>query len=88
MKTTRILGMFAVFLVILFPTLGFSRIIHPPLASPALNSFAIQQQTTPTPIVQDKSVIGSTNGILAMGMVIVVIVTLPLLLRNKIIRSK
>lgn len=39
----------------------------------------IRQTTTPTPIVGEVSEIGSTNGILIMGVVIVLIVTLPLL---------
>jgi len=88
MKTTQILGVLAVFFIILFPALGFSNITHPLPESVSRNSVIIQQQVTPTPIAQDKSVIGSTNGILVMGIVIVAIVTLPLLFRKRIIQSK
>lgn len=45
-------------------------------ASPSL-------QITPTPQAEDVSVIGSTDGILIMGIVIVLIVTLPLLFHKK-----
>jgi hypothetical protein len=41
------------------------------------------QQPTPTPITQLESEIGSTDGILVMGIVIVLIVTLPILFRKK-----
>lgn len=41
------------------------------------------QQTTPTPLLLNTSEIGSTDGIFVMGIVIVLIVTLPLLLRKK-----
>jgi hypothetical protein len=40
-------------------------------------------QSTPTPQAEDVSVIGSTDGILIMGIVIVLIVTLPLLFHKK-----
>ena len=43
----------------------------------------IAQQTTPTPLLINTSEIGSTDGILVMGVVIVLIVTLPLLFRKK-----
>ena len=41
------------------------------------------QQLTPTPQAGDVSEIGSTDGILVMGFVIVLIVTLPLIFRKK-----
>ncbi len=44
---------------------------------------ALTLQSTPTPQVEDASIIGSTDGILVMGIVIVVIVTVPLLFRKK-----
>ncbi|MBK8781110.1 MAG: hypothetical protein IPO22_04790 [Anaerolineales bacterium] len=44
----------------------------------------VSLQTTATPQAADgTSVIGSTDGILVMGIVIVLIVTLPLLFRKK-----
>jgi fatty-acid desaturase len=46
------------------------------------NSFT-SLQTTPTPAVEGESVIGSTDGIMLMGMVITVIVTVPLFFHRK-----
>lgn len=40
-------------------------------------------QVTPTPPVEDSSEIGSTEGILIMGIVIVLIVTLPLVFQKR-----
>jgi hypothetical protein len=47
------------------------------------HSSAALQQSTPTPPAQDGSEIGSTDGILIMGVVIVLIVTLPLILYKR-----
>ncbi len=41
------------------------------------------QLASPTPVLIDASEIGSTDGILFMGIVIVLIVTLPLLFRKR-----
>ena len=53
----------------------------------ALDQYAsagmIIQQATPTPTAEGTSEIGSTDGILVMGIVITLIVTLPLLFRKK-----
>ncbi len=82
MKTTLTLTV-----SILFFTLLILALMLPNLNQPAVlaqDSNAIILQTTPTPqTADDTSVIGSTDGILAMGIVIVLIVTLPLLLRKK-----
>ena len=43
----------------------------------------IIQQATPTVAVETASEIGSTDGILVMGIVITLIVTIPLLFRKK-----
>ena len=45
-------------------------------------SFSMQV-VTPAPPVEDHSEIGSTDGILIMGIVIVAIASLPILLRRK-----
>lgn len=44
---------------------------------------SILQQPTPTPAADDGSEIGSTDGILVMGVVITLIVTLPILLHKR-----
>jgi len=40
-------------------------------------------QTTPTPQPKDLSKIGSTDGIVAMGIIIALIIVIPILLRRK-----
>ena len=41
-------------------------------------------QTTATPQPEDKSVIGSTDGIVVMGVIIVLIVAVPILVHRKL----
>ena len=48
-----------------------------------LYTAAIFLQTTPTPEQVDRSEVGSTDGIVVMGFLIVAIVTVPILLRRK-----
>jgi hypothetical protein len=53
-------------------------------ASPSLSAAAFSAQVaTPTPPVEDRSEIGSTNGIFIMGVVLVTISILPLLFHKK-----
>jgi hypothetical protein len=40
-------------------------------------------QTTPTPVQVDRSEVGSTDGIVVMGFVLVAIVILPILIRRR-----
>jgi len=47
---------------------------------------ATLQQTTPTPQAQDNSEIGSTDGIVLMSGIIVLIVFIPILINRKIWR--
>jgi hypothetical protein len=56
---------------------------NPPVALAKNTVTAALQQTTPTPQVADVSEIGSTDGILIMGIVIVLIVTLPLIFNKR-----
>ncbi len=46
-------------------------------------SFSAEKMSVFEPQIEDKSEIGSTDGILVMGILIVAITSLPLLLRNK-----
>lgn len=48
-----------------------------------LSAAAFFLQTTPTPEKADQSEVGSTDGIVVMGFLIVAIVTVPILLRRK-----
>lgn len=54
-----------------------------PQANALLDAVPALQQSTPTPLPQNTSEIGSTDGILIMGVVIVLIVTLPLFLHKR-----
>jgi hypothetical protein len=54
-----------------------------PQANEKLGSAAFFFQATPTPEVQDKSEVGSTDGIVLMGVVIVMIIVVPIMLRRK-----
>jgi len=81
MKTTLTLTVSILFFILLM------FVLVPNSTQPSVlaqESNAIILQTTPTPqTADDTSVIGSTDGILIMGIAIVVIVTLPLLFRKK-----
>ena len=46
-------------------------------------ALAMPIQATPLPPEEDQSVIGSTDGIMVMGIVIVAITSLPLILRKR-----
>ena len=82
MKTTLTLTVSILFFTLLILALMLPNFNQPSVL--AQDSNAIILQTTPTPqTADDTSVIGSTDGILAMGIVIVLIVTFPLLLRKK-----
>lgn len=77
------LGLVALLLITLTLALAASNFISADaFASPTTAGMMIQLPT-PTPIAQNESEIGSTDGILVMGIVIVLIVTLPLLFRKK-----
>jgi hypothetical protein len=84
MKTSYIFGITLAFitLVFVFASVNFSK-----AKSVAQNlsgaSFSSQQVVTPSPTAGDESEIGSTDGIVIMGVVLVVIVTTPILFRKK-----
>ena len=81
MKAKHIFSVVFLFLTALTIVLALTN-FNPPAAF-AQNTIPMAlQQATPTPVV-DSSEIGSTNGILIMGIVIVLIVTLPLILHKK-----
>ncbi|MBI5822678.1 MAG: hypothetical protein HZB18_01530 [Chloroflexi bacterium] len=80
MKTSPIPTIVLLF-IILVSLLAFANFNQPAVSAQSTAGLALQ--TTPTPPVDDTSVIGSTDGILIMGIVIVLIITLPLLFRKK-----
>jgi hypothetical protein len=83
MKTTLTIIVNVLLLVLFIVGLALPNFNHPVAAAQSVHLNASVLQTTPTPQIQDASVIGSTEGILVMGIVIVLIVTLPLLFRKK-----
>ncbi|MBC7876057.1 MAG: hypothetical protein H7Y59_02710 [Anaerolineales bacterium] len=82
MKTSHVFAitLLCIALVIAFVTATFNR---SPASALNTSESSIFLQTTPTPAQEDLSEIGSTDGILIMGIVIVLIVTLPLLFYKK-----
>ena len=83
MKAISSFGIFAALLLALIVILAMSN-FNPSMESGQLaGSASLVQQATPTPGSGDASEIGSTDGILFMGIVIVLIVTLPLLFHKR-----
>lgn len=81
MKSTHRLSVIAFVLGILTLLLVLAN-FNPPSVS-ASDAVIVAVQTTATPVNQTDSEIGSTDGILIMGIVIVLIVTLPLMFQKR-----
>ena len=79
MKTTHIFGIAFLFIALVLVIANF----NPSFASAQNTAASISLQTTPTPIGEGTSVIGSTDGIMLMGIIITVIVMVPVLFRRK-----
>ena len=83
MKTNHIFEILFALVIILVFGLAVTNFNQPVVLAQNTDAASALQQGTPTPILQDQSEIGSTDGILAMGIVIVGIVITPLLFRKK-----
>lgn len=70
----------SVLLALLSTALSYSA---PPAIEAGFNDAALFLQVTSTPPAQDRSEIGSTDGIVIMGILIALIVIVPLLLRRE-----
>ncbi|MFM8368862.1 MAG: hypothetical protein ACKOBD_08920 [Chloroflexota bacterium] len=81
MKTKNIFSACIFLLVILTLLLVMVNFDLPSVAAKDMTINTVQ--VTPTPPVEDSSEIGSTEGILIMGIVIVLIVTLPLVFQKR-----
>jgi preprotein translocase subunit SecG len=81
MKTTHILGIIFLFIILVFALVIAN--FNPSFASAQNTAASISLQTTPTPIGEGTSVIGSTDGIMLMGVIISMIVIVPVLFRRK-----
>ena len=82
MKTTHFFGttLFFIALVLALVTVNFNQ---PSASALNISAASVSIQITQTPLAEDASVIGSTNGILIMGIVIVIIVIVPVLFYKK-----
>jgi len=76
---------FALLLVSLIFALALAGCNQPAMSSRNLSGAALSMQVPPAPPVgdEDKSEIGSTDGILIMGVIIVAITSLPVIFRRK-----
>ena len=83
MKTNHTSAITISLIIVLVLVLAYAIFIQPTASAQTTGTAALVLQATPTPPAEDKSVIGSTDGILIMGFVITLLVTLPLLFRKK-----
>ena len=79
---TKHLPLFALLFIALVIALVIANFSRPVSAAQNLQTGSPPAQTTPTPVT-DHSVIGSTDGIMVMGMVISLIIMISLLFRTK-----
>ena len=83
MKTSYIFGIALVFILLVF-TLAAVNIDKPKASAKSLSAASLSAQiATPTPPAEDMSEVGSTDGIVIMGFVLVIVVTVPVLFRRK-----
>lgn len=79
MKTSPIFGIALIFITLVF-VLASTNFGQPQVAAKNLGAASLHQQIeTPIPDGEDHSEVGSTDGIVIMGFVLVAIVTLPVL---------
>ena len=84
MKTSHIFGITLLFILLVFMLVAAANFDHPTASTQNLSAAALPRQAaTPTPLVEDISEVGSTDGIVIMGFVLVIVVTVPLIFRRK-----
>jgi hypothetical protein len=84
MKTSHIFGISLIFITLIF-LLASANFSEAGVSAHNLGaaSLSARQVVTPSPAAGGESEIGSTDGIVIMGVVLVVIVTMPILFRRK-----
>jgi hypothetical protein len=83
MKTSPIFGIALIFITLVF-VLASTNFGQSPASAQNLGAASLSMQIpTPTQNGEDHSVVGSTDGIVVMGFVLVVIVTLPLVFHKR-----
>jgi hypothetical protein len=84
MKTSHIFGIALAFILLVFVLAATANIDQSKVSAKNLGAASLSMQvTTPTPPAQGVSVVGSTDGIVIMGFVIAIIVTLPVLFHKR-----
>jgi hypothetical protein len=84
MKTSYVFGIALMFIVLVFALAAFANFDHPTVSAKNLSASSLAMQSaTPTPPAGDHSEIGSTDGIVIMGFVLVLVVTLPVLFHKR-----
>lgn len=84
MKIHRYLGSLTLLIILLVAVLVLTSFHQPAVLAQQTNAALIlQQEPTPVSVLQAADEIGSTDGILLMGIVIVLIVILPLLFHKQ-----
>jgi len=84
MKTSQIFGITLLFILLVFVLAAAANFDHRTVSAQNLSAASLPlQNLTPTPIAGDHSEVGSTDGIVIMGVVLVIVVTVPLLFRRK-----
>ncbi|MBI5964158.1 MAG: hypothetical protein HY863_11825 [Chloroflexi bacterium] len=87
MKTTHIFGIMLLFIALVL-ALVIVNFYHPVSAAKNFGVPSSSLQATPTPAIDDTTVIGSTDGIMLMGVIISAIIIVPLLFRMKKEKNK
>ena len=84
MKTSYIFGIALIFIVLVFALVAAANFNHPTASAKNLSAASLSMKVaTPTPPAGDRSEVGSTDGIVIMGFVLVIVVTMPLLFHLK-----
>jgi preprotein translocase subunit SecG len=82
MKTKNMIWIASLFIALVI-ALVVTTFDQPIVSAQNLGAASISLQTTPTPAAEGVSVIGSTDGIFIMGVIIVLIVIIPVLFHRK-----
>ena len=84
MKTSHVFGIALIFIVLVFALAATANVEQSKVSAKNLGASSLAMQVaTPTPTVKGVSVVGSTDGIVIMGFVIAIVVTLPVLFYRK-----
>jgi len=84
MKTSYIFGITLAFIVLVFVLAAVANFGYPAVSPKNLSAASLSMQiTTPSQPAENVSEVGSTDGIVIMGFVLVIIVIVPVLFRKK-----